>query len=72
VGLSTRGRDTGDAQFYINLLDNRRLDPDYTVFARVCDVSGGALDAIREGDTISKITLEKWDRCRTPPVARRP
>ena len=67
VGLSTRGRDTGDAQFYINLLDNRRLDPDYTVFARVCDVSGGDIEAIREGDTISKITLEKWDACQVSP-----
>ena len=26
VGLSTRGRNTGDAQFYINLVDNPRLD----------------------------------------------
>lgn len=73
VGLSTRGRDTGDAQFYINLIDNRRLDPDYTVFARVCDVSGGEIAAIREGDAISKITLEKWDRCQLPlPVVKRP
>jgi len=35
VGLSTRGRDTGDAQFYVNLVDNYRLDEDYTVFAEV-------------------------------------
>ena len=35
VGISTRGRDTGDAQIYINLIDNVRLDHDYTVFARV-------------------------------------
>ncbi|MGH7468642.1 MAG: HEAT repeat domain-containing protein [Longimicrobiales bacterium] len=35
VGLSTRGRDTGDAQIYINLIDNVRLDHDYTIFARV-------------------------------------
>ena len=35
VGLSTRGRDTGDAQFFINLVDNPRLDFDYTVFGQV-------------------------------------
>jgi cyclophilin family peptidyl-prolyl cis-trans isomerase/HEAT repeat protein len=73
VGLSTRGRDTGDAQFYINLIDNRRLDPDYTVFGQVCAIAIGpggstagrdAVEAIREGDRISSITLEKYDPCR--------
>ncbi|HYW49069.1 MAG TPA: peptidylprolyl isomerase, partial [Gemmatimonadaceae bacterium] len=34
IGVSTRGRDTGDGQIYINLIDNFRLDHDYTVFAR--------------------------------------
>ncbi|HEV8150734.1 MAG TPA: peptidylprolyl isomerase, partial [Gemmatimonadales bacterium] len=31
LGISTRGRDTGDAQLFINLVDNPRLDYDYTV-----------------------------------------
>ena len=35
VGISTRGRDTGDAQIFIDLIDVHRLDFDYTVFARV-------------------------------------
>jgi cyclophilin family peptidyl-prolyl cis-trans isomerase len=35
VGISTRGRDTGDAQIFIDLLDLPRLDHDYTVFATV-------------------------------------
>jgi peptidyl-prolyl cis-trans isomerase B (cyclophilin B) len=35
VGLSTRGRDTGDGQIYIDLVDVPRLDSDYTIFARV-------------------------------------
>ena len=35
VGISTRGRDTGDAQIWLNLVDNPRLDHDYTVFGRV-------------------------------------
>src|SRR5260221_10337728 len=34
VGLSTRGRNTADSQFFVNLVDNPRLDHDYTVFAR--------------------------------------
>ena len=72
VGLSTRGRDTGDAQFFINLVDNRRLDPDYTVFATVCGTDAAigispvreTLESIREGDEIRSITLvEKFQAC---------
>lgn len=37
VGLSTRGRDTGDAQLFINTVDNVRLDHDYTIFAEVVE-----------------------------------
>jgi cyclophilin family peptidyl-prolyl cis-trans isomerase/HEAT repeat protein len=37
LGISTRGRDTGDAQIFINLVDNFRLDHDYTVFGEVVD-----------------------------------
>jgi cyclophilin family peptidyl-prolyl cis-trans isomerase/HEAT repeat protein len=56
VGLSTRGRDTGDAQFYVNLVDNGRLDHSYTVFAAV--VEGlDTVDAILEGDTIAAIRI---------------
>jgi cyclophilin family peptidyl-prolyl cis-trans isomerase len=50
VGLSTRGRNTADAQFFINLVDNARLDYQYTVFAHVADM--GAVDAIEEGAEI--------------------
>ena len=64
VGLSTRGRDTGDAQFFINLIENRRLNPDYTVFAVVCGVDPLAVESIGEGDRIERITLEKYDPCR--------
>jgi len=57
VGLSTRGRNTGDAQWYINLVDNARLDHNYTVFANVV---GGmdVVDAILEGDEIAEIKLK--------------
>jgi cyclophilin family peptidyl-prolyl cis-trans isomerase/HEAT repeat protein len=56
VGISTRGRDTGDAQIFINLVDLPRLDHTYTVFAEV--VSGMEIvDAIVEGDVIEKVEV---------------
>lgn len=56
VGLSTRGRDTGDGQFYINLVDLPRLDHDYTIFARV--TSGlDVVDRILEGAKILRVTV---------------
>lgn len=75
VGLSTRGRDTGDGQFFINLIDNDRLNDDYTVFGRVCEIlqpgsptlpgpGKEAVDSILEGDRIHSIALQKWDGCR--------
>jgi len=56
IGISTRGPDTGDAQIFINLVDNPRLDFDYTVFARVC--SGmNVVDEIQEGDRIARVHI---------------
>jgi len=56
VGISTRGRDTGDAQFFVNLVDSPRLDHQYTVFGSV--TSGmETVDAILEGDVIERIEL---------------
>lgn len=53
VGISTRGRDTGDGQLFINLVDNPRLDHDYTVVGRL--VSGDdTLDRVLEGDVIER------------------
>jgi cyclophilin family peptidyl-prolyl cis-trans isomerase/HEAT repeat protein len=57
IGISTRGRDTGDAQIYINLVDNARLDHDYTVFARVCGDGMEVVDDIVEGDRIARVTV---------------
>jgi cyclophilin family peptidyl-prolyl cis-trans isomerase/HEAT repeat protein len=55
-GISTRGRDTGDGQIYVNLIDNFRLDHDYTVFARV--ISGlSVIDRIQEGDVIESVKI---------------
>jgi cyclophilin family peptidyl-prolyl cis-trans isomerase/HEAT repeat protein len=52
VGLSTRGRNTADAQFFINLVDNPRLDGDYTVFARVPAADMPVVERIQEGDVM--------------------
>ena len=57
VGLSTRGRDTGDAQFYFNLIDNPRLDYEYTVFASAGPAD--VLDSLLEGETIESIVFER-------------
>jgi cyclophilin family peptidyl-prolyl cis-trans isomerase len=56
VGVSTRGRDTGDAQLFIDLVDAARLDHDYTVFARV--QSGmPVVDRMLEGARIATVTV---------------
>jgi cyclophilin family peptidyl-prolyl cis-trans isomerase len=59
VGLSTRGRNTGDAQFFINLVDNPRLNFDYTVFAQVLEQDMDVVDRIQEGDVLRSISLSK-------------
>ncbi len=58
VGLSTRGRNTADAQFFINLVDNARLNGDYTVFARVPPADMPVVDRIQEGD-VMRLTMRK-------------
>jgi cyclophilin family peptidyl-prolyl cis-trans isomerase/HEAT repeat protein len=55
VGLSTRGRDTGDGQIYINLIDNVRLDHDYTVFGMVT-AGMTAVDRMQEGAVIQRVS----------------
>jgi len=53
VGVSTRGRDTGDGQIFINLVDNVRLDPDYTVIGFVSE-GMDVVDAVLEGAVIDR------------------
>ncbi len=56
VGISTRGRDTGDAQIFVNTIDSPRLDHIYTVFGTV--VTGmDVVDGILEGDVIERVEL---------------
>lgn len=57
VGLSTRGRDTGDAQIYINLVDNVRLDHNYTIFAEVTE-GMDVVDRLLEGALIRRVTVQ--------------
>ena len=63
LGISTRGRDTGDAQFFIDLLDNPRLDHQYTVFGQV--IAGiDVADRVLEGDVIESVQI--LDERKTP------
>jgi cyclophilin family peptidyl-prolyl cis-trans isomerase len=56
IGMSTRGHDTGDAQWFFNLIDNGRLNRDYTVFAEVTE-GMDVVDGIFEGDIIASISI---------------
>jgi len=60
VGISTRGRDTGDSQIFINLADNVRLDYNYTIIGTI--VSGmEVVGRVLEGSTIERATIEPWN-----------
>ncbi len=56
VGMSTRGHDTGDAQWFINVSDNLRLGRDYTVFGEVTE-GIDVVDGILEGDRIATMRV---------------
>jgi cyclophilin family peptidyl-prolyl cis-trans isomerase len=58
VGLSTRGRDTGDLQIFINLVDNNRLDGQYTVLGEVVRGMEVVLGVL-EGDVIRRATVRE-------------
>jgi cyclophilin family peptidyl-prolyl cis-trans isomerase len=60
----THGRDTGNMQFFIDLLDQPGFDREYTVFARVRNNIGprsgmAVVDALVEGSRITQITLSR-------------
>ena len=56
LGISTRGRDTGDEQIFVNTIDNWRLDHDYTVFAEITR-GMDVVDAVLEGDVIARVDV---------------
>lgn len=53
--------DSAGSQFYLCLADARFLDGQYTVFGTMTQ-GFGALDAIRRGDTMQKLTVEPASR----------
>jgi len=56
LGVSGRGRDTGDAQWFFNLTDNTRLDHEYTVFGEVT-AGRDVVERIVEGDRIARVEV---------------
>ena len=56
VGISTRGRDTGDAQIFIDLVDIPALDHEFTVFGQVLN-GLDLIDRILEGDVIERVEI---------------
>ena len=56
IGMSTGEHDTGDAQWFVNLRDNLRLNRDYTVFAEIIEGIDVA-DGVLEGDVIARIEV---------------
>ena len=56
VGISARGRDTGDGQWFINLVDNPLLDHEFTIFGRI-DGGQAAAERLLEGDRIAKVEV---------------
>lgn len=58
VGISTRGRDTGDGQLFFNTVDNWRLDHDYTIIGEVVE-GMDVVDAWQEGAVIERVELRE-------------
>lgn len=56
VGISTRGRDTGDGQIFVNLVDNDVLDHNYTIIGEVVE-GMDLVDEVLEGDVIERVTV---------------
>jgi peptidylprolyl isomerase len=58
VAMANAGPDTGGSQFFINLVDNTRLDAGYPVFGTVTD----GMDVV---DAIAKVTTDANNRPET-------
>jgi cyclophilin family peptidyl-prolyl cis-trans isomerase len=56
VGMSTRGHDSGDAQWFINVRANPTLIRDFTIFGEVVE-GMEVVDQVQEGDAIQTITI---------------
>jgi cyclophilin family peptidyl-prolyl cis-trans isomerase len=56
LGISARGRDTGDGQWFINLVDNPLLDHEFTLFGAI-DGGQAVAERILEADRIARVEV---------------
>lgn len=59
ISMANAGPNTGGSQFFINVVNNNRLDPKHPVFGRVV----GGMEVV---DAISRTPTDHQDRPRTP------
>jgi cyclophilin family peptidyl-prolyl cis-trans isomerase len=64
ISMANAGPDTGGSQFFINVVDNVRLDPKHPVFGKV--VAG-----LEVADAISRVARNRDDRPLTDVVIKR-
>ena len=64
ISMANAGPNTGGSQFFLNVVDNARLDPKHPAFGKV--VAG--MDVV---DAISKTPTDARDRPRTPVAIRK-
>jgi peptidylprolyl isomerase len=64
ISMANAGPNTGGSQFFINVVDNRRLDPKHPAFGRVI----GGMEVV---DAISRTPTDHEDRPRTKVVIQK-
>ncbi len=64
ISMANAGPNTGGSQFFINVVDNRRLDPKHPVFGLVV----GGMEVV---DAISRTPTDNDDRPRTKVTIRK-
>ena len=64
ISMANAGPNTGGSQFFINVVDNHRLDPKHPVFGRVV----GGIEVV---DAISRTPTDGKDRPRTTVTIRK-
>src|SRR5467141_1046412 len=64
ISMANAGPNTGGSQFFINVVDNRRLDPKHPVFGRVV----GGMEVV---DAISRTPTDGQDRPGTKVTIRK-
>jgi peptidylprolyl isomerase len=64
ISMANAGPNTGGSQFFINVVDNHRLDPKHPAFGRVV----GGMEVV---DAISRTPTDHEDRPRTKVIIRK-